>query len=167
MTKYAIAMGSNLGDRLGHLRSAVESMTDLGTVTGIAPMYQTAPVGGPEQDDYFNSVLVLETDLSPLDLLAGLQEIESSRSRESAVRWGPRTLDLDIVATSDGPIDSPPVLIVPHPRAALRRFVLAPLIDIWPTAIVGPGLTAAEAESDVFDQEIRLILTEWAGSSGE
>lgn len=162
MTRYAVAMGSNLGDRLGRLRSALRSIAGLGTVIDVAPIYETAPVDGPDQDDFLNSVVVLETDMSPFELLKGLQEIEVSHSRERTVRWGPRTLDLDIVATSGDFVDAGPELVIPHPRAAIRRFVLAPLTDIWPTAIVGPGLTAARAVQDVLDQEIRLNSVEWA-----
>lgn len=162
MTRFAIAIGSNLGDRLSHLHAAVEGIKALGNVTAVASLYETAPVGGPDQEDFLNSVLVLETDLTGPDLLTALQDIESSRSRERTMRWGPRTLDLDIVGTSGEPIESPPDLTVPHPRASQRRFVLAPLVEVWPEVTVGPGgLTAAEAEANVLDQEIHLISVDW------
>lgn len=160
MTRYAVGLGSNLGDRVGHLRAAIESMRRLGRMDGISGLYETEPIGGPEQDPYLNAVGVLETTLSARELLDELQGIEADHDRTREVRWGARTLDLDIVALDDEPVDTPE-LVVPHPRAAERRFVLEPLAEVWPGALVGDGLTAAEALDAVTDQEVHLLASSW------
>lgn len=166
MTTYAIALGSNQGDRAQHLRVAVEEIGRLGDVSAVSGLYETAPVGGPEQGPYLNAVLVVAVDLAPHEMLGRLQAIETARGRERAARWGPRTLDLDIVATDDGAIDTAE-LQIPHPRAPERRFVLEPLCDVWPEAVVADGLTAAEARDLVGDQEVDLLLPTWVGAGGD
>ncbi|MEM8747466.1 MAG: 2-amino-4-hydroxy-6-hydroxymethyldihydropteridine diphosphokinase [Actinomycetota bacterium] len=124
-----VALGSNLGDREGYLRQAIES---LGNVVAESQVYETAPVGGPDgQGPYLNMVVEVETSLDPYALLRRCQRIEAEAMRQRAVRWGPRTLDVDIVMFDDMTIDSEE-LTVPHPRFAERRFVLAPLSDIAP-----------------------------------
>jgi 2-amino-4-hydroxy-6-hydroxymethyldihydropteridine diphosphokinase len=161
MTRYAVALGSNLGQRVEHLRAAVRSLSLDGRIDGVSGLYETAPVGGPEQDPYLNAVLTLESDLEPGALLVRLQEIEDQEGRERLVRWGPRPLDLDIVS-SDGPFVNGPDLTVPHRRAAQRRFVLEPLSDIWPEALVARGKSAAEGLETVADQTVDLLARSWA-----
>ncbi|MGH8949892.1 MAG: 2-amino-4-hydroxy-6-hydroxymethyldihydropteridine diphosphokinase [Acidimicrobiia bacterium] len=160
MTRFAVGLGSNLGDRLGHIRGAIESMRRLGRMDGISGLYETEPVGGPEQDPYLNAVAVLDSELSARQLLDGLQAIEADHDRTREVRWGARTLDLDLVALDGEPVDTPD-LVVPHPRAAERRFVLEPLAAVWPEALVGDGLTAAEALAAVTDQDVDLLASSW------
>jgi 2-amino-4-hydroxy-6-hydroxymethyldihydropteridine diphosphokinase len=163
MTKYAVALGSNQGDRAHHLRAAADEISRLGSVLAVSALYETAPVGGPEQGPYLNAVLALESPLFAHDLLERLQTIESGHGRERTVRWGPRTLDLDIIAMEGGSIDITG-LQIPHPRAAERRFVLDPLCDVWPDAVVGEeGLTAAEARERLGDQEVDLLMPDWVG----
>ena len=162
MTRYAIALGSNVGRRLEHLLAAVESLSSPGRIDRVSGLYETAPVGGPAQDPYLNAVVTVDTDLFPEALLDRLQEIEDGRGRKRATRWGPRTLDLDIVA-SDGPVVNDSELMVPHPRASERRFVLEPLADVWPEALVAEGLTAFEALAQVGDQAVELLSRRWAG----
>lgn len=133
MTASLIAMGSNLGDRLATLESA---RRDLERAPGIAmvrssKVYETAPVGGPEQGAFLNAVLVAEVDLRPDNLLRLLHEIEARFQRRREVRFGPRTLDLDILAYADQVVATP-VLEIPHPRLHERRFVLVPLADVAP-----------------------------------
>jgi 2-amino-4-hydroxy-6-hydroxymethyldihydropteridine diphosphokinase len=164
MTLYAVALGSNQGARLDHLRQAIDEMSELGTVRRISSLYETAPVGGPSQAPYLNAVVLLQTLLSGEALLTALQQIEASHDRVREVRWGPRTLDLDIVATDDGPIEAPG-LLVPHPRAAERLFVLEPLCDVWPEALVGEELTAEQARREVTDQEVERVATDWADAA--
>ncbi|MFP4074370.1 MAG: 2-amino-4-hydroxy-6-hydroxymethyldihydropteridine diphosphokinase, partial [Actinomycetota bacterium] len=102
MTRYAIALGSNVGDRLGYLVAAAGALSErLGRVSA-SSLYETLPVGGPKQDPFLNAVVVVESDLDAGQVLEICQEIEHTRGRERQQRWGPRTLDLDIV-TSDGP----------------------------------------------------------------
>jgi 2-amino-4-hydroxy-6-hydroxymethyldihydropteridine diphosphokinase len=160
MTRFAIALGSNEGARLDHLRRAVAEVDRLGYVEDVSALYETEPVGGPDQAPYLNAVVLLETTSPPRDLLAALQVIEAAHDRARDVRWGPRTLDLDIVAT-DGDSIREPDLEIPHPRAAERRFVLEPLCDVWPDAMVGAGLTARAASAVVTDQDVTRVAANW------
>lgn len=164
MTRFAVALGSNQGDRAGHLRTALEEMGRLGAVRAVSSLYDTEPMGGPEQGRYLNAVAIIETSLTPGELLAGLQAIEAGHDRVRGVRWGPRTLDLDIVATDMGVIEDTG-LQVPHPRAAERRFVLDPLVEIWPEAWVGPSQTAIDALSSVGDQDVDRLASRWVSGS--
>ncbi|WP_235462852.1 MULTISPECIES: 2-amino-4-hydroxy-6-hydroxymethyldihydropteridine diphosphokinase [Frankia] len=131
-----LSLGSNLGDRLGRLSAAVHRLDRaLGVLAG-SPVYETAPVGGPEQDDYLNAV-VLVRPAPPRDLLEVVREVEERAARVRAVRWGPRTLDVDVIAIGDLRSDDPEIL-VPHPRAHLRAFVCVPWLDVDPEATL-PG----------------------------
>jgi dihydroneopterin aldolase/2-amino-4-hydroxy-6-hydroxymethyldihydropteridine diphosphokinase len=134
-----IALGSNLGDRLGQLQGAVDALASPPWLTqvSVSPVYQTAPVGGPAQPDYYNAVLTARTMLPPRDLLARCQQVESAAGRVRAETWGPRILDLDIIVYGDVVTDDPE-LTLPHPRAYQRAFVLAPWHAIDPEAVI-PG----------------------------
>ena len=135
-----LGIGSNLGNRLGYLQLAVDALAaadDL-RVVGVSPVYETAPVGGPEQPEYLNAVVALETSRSARSLLELAHEIEADAERVRDVRWGPRTLDVDILLVGDERVDEPD-LVVPHPRLAERRFVLEPLAELDPDLVV-PGL---------------------------
>lgn len=124
-----VALGSNLGDRESFLRLGV---LGLGHVTAMSSVYETDPVGGPDdQGSYLNMVVEVETSLDPFALLRRCQRIESEAQRQRIVRWGPRTLDVDIIQFGDVTIDSDD-LVVPHPRFEERRFVLEPLAEIAP-----------------------------------
>ncbi len=146
MTRAHIALGSNLGDRLAILDAAVRALDadDKTHVMAVSRVYETEPMGGPEQGPYLNAVAVLETDRDPYDLLALLQLTESLLGRVREERWGPRTADLDLILY-DGPPVSSPELTVPHPRARERAFVLVPLADADPFARFPDGETAMEA----------------------
>lgn len=127
-----IALGANLGDRHAILASAASALDDTpGIVLEAASwLYETAPVGGPEgQDAFLNAVVRARTTLAPLELLDRLLAIEEAHRRVRVERWGPRTLDLDLLFLGDSVLDDPR-LILPHPRLHQRRFVLAPLADI-------------------------------------
>ncbi|MDB4970864.1 MAG: 2-amino-4-hydroxy-6-hydroxymethyldihydropteridine pyrophosphokinae [Myxococcales bacterium] len=135
--RYFIGLGANVGDRLTNLREAVRHLEALGTVTARSRVYASAAVGGPPQASYLNAAVVLECALEPLELLAKTQEIEVAvgRDRSSEVRWGPRTLDVDLLlcgARGERIVDEP-TLCVPHPRLKDRGFALAPLLDVEPT----------------------------------
>lgn len=124
-----IALGSNLGDREGFLRLGVRG---LGNVTAMSQVYETDPVGGPDdQGPYLNMVVEVETSLDPFALLRRCQRIEAEAMRQRVVHWGPRTLDVDIVMFDDLEMTSDD-LTIPHPRFAERRFVLQPLAEIAP-----------------------------------
>jgi dihydroneopterin aldolase/2-amino-4-hydroxy-6-hydroxymethyldihydropteridine diphosphokinase len=139
--EVVVALGTNLGDRLATLRGAVDALDAVPglTVQVVSPMVETDPVGGPEQPDYLNAVLVATTSLTPSDLLAELHNVEAGYGRSREVRWGARTLDLDLIvfgrAGSDAEVVSDdPVLTLPHPRAHERAFVLAPWARLQPGA---------------------------------
>jgi len=150
-----LALGSNLGDRMSHLEIAVRSLDVLGVVAAGSPVYETAPVGGPEQASYLNAIVSLETEMSPIGLLNGLLEIEKVAGRVRNQRWGPRTLDLDILTYGDETSDEPG-LTIPHPEIRHRRFVLAPLADVAVGLSDDDG-AFADALVDVADQEIRRL----------
>jgi 2-amino-4-hydroxy-6-hydroxymethyldihydropteridine diphosphokinase len=126
-------IGSNLGDRLGYLQLAVDELAAAPgvRVVGVSPVYETAPVGGPEQPDFLNAVVAVDTATSAHDLLALAQRIEQAAERVRTVRWGPRTLDVDVLLVGDEHVDDPD-LVVPHPRLAERAFVVVPLADLDP-----------------------------------
>lgn len=137
--RYFIGLGANLGDRLTNLRQALRNLEALGTVAARSRVYASASVGGPPQPSYLNAALVLDCDLEPLALLARTQEIELAlgRDRAAEVRWGPRTLDIDLLmagARGEHIIDEP-TLRLPHPRLKERGFALAPLIELDGTLI--------------------------------
>jgi 2-amino-4-hydroxy-6-hydroxymethyldihydropteridine diphosphokinase len=124
-----LGLGSNLGDRWAYLRDAVAALPD---VVAVSPVYETSPVGGPEgQGPFLNCVVELETELGPRELLEVAHRVEAAASRERKERWGPRTLDVDVLLVGDLTLDEPD-LVVPHPRMWERRFVLAPLADLAP-----------------------------------
>lgn len=158
MTRYAIGLGSNLGDRLGHMRAGAMALEELGP-TAFSAIYETEPVGGPEQGPYLNAVALLEADLEPAELLRHLHRIEAAANRVRQERWGARTLDLDIIS-SDGPAIDTADLNVPHPRAGERVFVLQPLVDVWPEAPVG-GQSARQALAGMSDQGVERLVPDW------
>ena len=137
-----VGIGSNLGDRLGHLRAAVRGLAAATgvTVVAVSPVYETAPVGGPPQPDYLNAVVALDTTLSPRALLEVAQRLERDAHRVRAERFGPRTLDVDVLVVTGETVHEPD-LEVPHPRFRERAFVLAPLHDLDPelAGTVPPG----------------------------
>ena len=137
--RVVLAAGANLGDRLGTLQGCVEAIGRLPEtdVLAISPVYETDPVGGPAQPDYLNAVLIAATGLGPRDLLDAAHRIEAEFGRVRAERFGPRTLDIDIISYA-AQVSSDPVLTLPHPRAHERAFVLAPWHDIDAEATV-PG----------------------------
>lgn len=142
MTRVVLSIGSNLGDRLAHLRAVVDALRP--RLLAVSAVYSTPPWGGVPQQDYLNAVLVAEDpNLEPSDWLRVGQELEQAAERVREVRWGPRTLDVDIVWAArrrNGDeveyrsVD--PVLTLPHPRAHERAFVLAPWLDVEPDAVL-------------------------------
>jgi 2-amino-4-hydroxy-6-hydroxymethyldihydropteridine diphosphokinase len=127
--KVVIALGSNLGDREATLIEAINQLATIITVLKVSTFHETAPVGGPEQPDYLNAVLIGESELEPAELLRKMQEIELSAGRQRIERWGARTLDLDLITAGDLVLESE-LLTLPHPRAHERRFVLDPWLEI-------------------------------------
>ena len=122
-----LGLGSNLGDRGEHLRTAVAALPD---VVAVSPVYETEPVGGPPgQPPYLNVVVALDTTLSPRQLLDVSRRLEAAAGRVRTEKDGPRTLDVDVLLVGELTVNEPD-LVVPHPRMWRRRFVLAPLADL-------------------------------------
>lgn len=141
-----LGLGSNLGDREAHLRTAVEGWSD--ELVAVSDVYETAPVGGPEQGPYLNLVLLVESDLPADDLLRRAQDQEEAAGRVRTERWGPRTLDVDILWI-DGERHDRPELTVPHPRMPERAFVTVPLAEVAPDLVPDPV--------DAPHQEVRRV----------
>ena len=136
-----IGLGSNLGNSIEHIRNARLAISALAEVAeiGFSPLYTSSPVGPQDQPDYVNAVMHIKTSLSAVGLLKELQGIENSHGRERLVRWGARTLDLDILLYNLQTINEPH-LQIPHPEMSKRAFVLYPLADIADLDLVVPGL---------------------------
>ena len=139
-----LALGSNVGDRRAILRAAVAAVYE---VVAVSPLYETEPVGGPEQGPFYNIVIELETDRSPRQLLELCHELERAAGRTREVRWGPRTLDVDVLLVGDLVVDDDD-LVVPHPRMTERNFVMRPLLDLAPDLTVN-GYDPASAVGEV------------------
>jgi 2-amino-4-hydroxy-6-hydroxymethyldihydropteridine diphosphokinase len=131
MRRAYLALGSNLGDRIAHLQGAVDGLAraDATRVVAVSRVYETAPVGGPPQDDYLNAVVAIETELEPRDVLRVAHRLEDEAGRVRREPWGARTLDIDVLLYDDVRLDDPE-LVIPHPRMWERGFVLAPLRDV-------------------------------------
>jgi len=166
-----LAIGGNLGDRLGNLQSAVDSLADTPslTISWLSPVYETAPLlaaGAEPQDDYLNAVLGVTSALPPDLLLMRTQAIEEALGRTREVHWGARTIDIDIVQ-ADEVVSADPELTLPHPRAAQRAFVLAPWHDVRPEDVltgIGPiaqllaALGGAAAQGAVRRDDLELLV---------
>lgn len=147
--RAAFSLGSNLGDRLGHLQGAVDLVAaEPGlVVVAVSAVVETDPVGGPEQPDFLNAVLVTDTGLEPEELLRLAHRAEQAAGRTRDVQWGARTLDVDLLAVGDLVRDSEQ-LMLPHPRAHTRSFVLTPWAQVDPEFLLpGRGQVRALSES--------------------
>jgi 2-amino-4-hydroxy-6-hydroxymethyldihydropteridine diphosphokinase len=144
-----LGLGSNLGDRAGNLQAAVDVLdAETGVkVVASSSVWETDPVGGPSQPDYLNAVIGVETDLAPHDLLSACQRTETALGRVRDVRWGPRTIDIDILLLDELVIDDAD-LTVPHPRMSERAFVLLPLLELTPDAMLPDGTRLAGVDLD-------------------
>jgi len=152
----AIGLGSNLGDRAAMIRSAVRSLAGHGRLLAVSALYETAPLGGPPQGSFLNAVAVIDTALAPRALMGALLAIEGELGRERTERWGPRTIDLDLLIYDLESIDEPG-LTVPHPRLLERRFVLYPLLTVWPRPELPDGTSLAMAAEAVRHQEVTAV----------
>ena len=162
MTKAIVSVGSNLGTRSKNLAFAFDSLANISNTSILkkSSIYETEPIG-PEQNDFLNAVVLLETQISPIDLLHALQDIENEAGRTRDLKWGPRTLDLDIVDFEGYKSDFTD-LVIPHPQAVNRRFVLEPLFEIEPNWKINE-VTVADLLDEVSEQRIEL----WNGFESE
>ena len=133
--KAVVALGANIGDPKEQMDLAISILRQATEVIATSSYYTTKPVGGPEQPDYLNAVCILESDLPALDLLALLHGIEKTLGRQRIEKWGPRTIDLDLIQYG-GLLSKADELELPHPRAYERRFVLEPWHEIEPDAVL-------------------------------
>jgi 2-amino-4-hydroxy-6-hydroxymethyldihydropteridine diphosphokinase len=166
MTAVVLALGSNLGNRQDILQGAVDAIVGLPgiRVTAVSPVYETVPVGGPAQPDYLNAVVLADAARPPRELLDRLHEIEAAFDRVRVVRWGPRTLDIDVIDFG-GERSDDPELTLPHPRAHERAFVLGPWRDVDPDAALpgrGPvaDLLAETDRSGLRRSDLSLVIPE-------
>ncbi|SEG80290.1 2-amino-4-hydroxy-6-hydroxymethyldihydropteridinediphosphokinase [Nonomuraea solani] len=156
--KVVLAFGSNLGRRFQTLQGAVDSLFDAPGLEFVraSPVYETDPVGGPGgQDSYLNAIVVAETSLDPRTLLERALSIENAFGRERAERWGPRTLDIDLIVVGDTVCDDPD-LTLPHPRAHERAFVLVPWFEADPEGTVPGHGRVSELLEGLDRQGVRL-----------
>jgi 2-amino-4-hydroxy-6-hydroxymethyldihydropteridine diphosphokinase len=145
MTRAVLSIGSNIGDSVAHLQSVVDGLGS--AVVAVSPVYSTAPWGGVEQQDFYNAVVVVDDpEADAAEWLRRSQALEEAADRVREQRWGPRSLDVDVV-DCEGVVSSDPALTLPHPRAHLRAFVLVPWLDVDPVATLivdGQKLSVAE-----------------------
>lgn len=152
-----LSIGSNQGDRLGHLKAALAALRAIDglAIEKVSSVYETKPWGVEEQPDFLNIVVAGSTNLPPEELLAQCLAIEDANGRERTLRWGPRTLDIDVVAVGDDVVATDD-LHLPHPRAKDRAFVIVPWVEIEPSGIL-PGWGPLRELADGFDpDEVRL-----------
>ena len=149
-----LSLGSNIGDRARHLAEGLVVVA-AGDPYRVSSVYETEPVGGVVQDDFWNLVVELTTSAGPRELLERCQEAEASRGRERDVRWGPRTLDADVLLVGDLTSDDPEILI-PHPHLYERNFVLAPLRELAPDLVSEEQLRAGAGEVAVLGTLVTL-----------
>lgn len=153
VTRAYIGLGSNLGNPSATLRAAAQRLGSLGEIAGASQIYESEPVGLEQQPLFRNAVAVLDTPLEPLALLDRLQAIEAAFGRVRTIRWGPRTLDLDLLWHEAGVVLTPR-LTLPHPRAHEREFVLRPLADVAPDLELA-GSTVRELLEHLEPQGVR------------
>ena len=157
-----IGIGSNLGDRIENCRNAIRSIKGFARFKSISSIYETQPVGIEDQPEFINSVIKIETDLTPTDLLAVLLGIEKNQGRERSVIGGPRIIDLDIIFY-DNKVFEIENLVIPHPRAHLRRFVLEPLNEIDPDLLHPKfNITISKLLSGLEDKKIVKKIGEFS-----
>jgi 2-amino-4-hydroxy-6-hydroxymethyldihydropteridine diphosphokinase len=153
--QVVLSLGSNLGDRVRYLQHGLDDLAAGGLdVVAVSSVYESTPVGGPEQGPFLNVVVLARTELSPQDVLAVAQRAESAQGRVRHVRWGPRTLDVDVVVHGEARRDDD-VLTLPHPRAHERAFVLVPWAEVDHQAQLPGWGPVADLAAAVADQDVR------------
>ncbi len=165
MTRYYVALGSNMGDRLAYLRAGVRGMSALGLeVAALSSVYETAPWGNTDQAAFLNAVAAVDSTLSPRGVLLRLQAVETHAGRRRDIHWGPRTLDLDLLY-ADGVGWHDAVLTLPHPYFWERGFVLVPLAEVAPD-LTYQGESVQARAADRTDG-VRRVARRWLQSVDE
>lgn len=150
-----VSLGSNLGDRLARLRRGLEVIAQHCAVTGVSSVYETAAVGVTDQPAFLNVVAVLDTD-DPEVAFAAAQDAEASQGRLRSRRWGPRSLDVDVISV-DARVSPDPRLTLPHPRAHERAFVLVPWLELDPVAGLPQRGSVRQLLRGLGDQDVRRV----------
>ncbi len=154
MTRAVLSIGSNIGDRLAHLQAVVDGLR--AHLVAVSPVYVTAPWGGVEQDDFYNAVLVVDDPKADCHAwLRRAQQLEQEQQRVREIHWGPRTLDVDIVDCAGARLATRD-LVLPHPRARERAFVLVPWHDLEPDAVLD-GVPVAELLAHLDTSDVRVL----------
>ena len=143
-----LGLGSNIGDRAANLREAIRLLSENVRIKKVSSLYETEPIGYLDQGWFLNAAVGIETQLRPRGLLRLIQDIERALGRERTLRWGPRTIDIDILLYDNERVDEPD-LEIPHPRLGERLFVLEPLLEIWPDAVLPDGRGLAEIRKSI------------------
>ncbi len=158
MPRVAVGFGSNLGDRRSHLDGGLGALSATWNPLFRSSIYESAPVGPVKQGAFLNAVAVFETDQEPGEVLSRLLAAEREHGRTRTLRWGPRTLDLDLLLYGSRTVRLPG-LAVPHPELANRRFVLEPLVEAWPDAVLPDGTAVAGLLPPVVHQDVERLST--------
>lgn len=156
MTRAAVGLGSNVGDRLEYLRTGVAGLATVADIVARSSVYETEPIGNVDQGPFLNAVVVCETVLTAPALLAHMHLLETEAGRQRIEKWGPRTLDLDLLLFGDSALAEDGVAL-PHPRMTERRFVLEPLVEAWPGAVMPDGRRVVDFLDAVADQEVTKL----------
>lgn len=156
--KVYLGLGTNLGDRINNLNLALERLIliDNIDISSVSSLYVTAPIGYLDQSDFYNIAVMIETSLEPLQLLDICQNIEQELGRVRSVRWGPRTVDIDLLCIPDTHMESER-LTLPHPRMLERAFVMVPLSQIAPNIVMSDGRTSIQVADSIKGQEVCLL----------
>lgn len=155
-----LSLGGNIGNRIEYINKAIEFINNFAEIQVLkrSSCYETKPIGYKEQDSFINVCIMIETTLAPMKLLVKFQEIEKKLKSKKLFRWGPRTIDIDILLYDDVKIDSA-ILKLPHPRMTERQFVLIPLKEIEPDLLI-EGRTIDDYLSELENQGVNKLVSE-------
>lgn len=154
--KAVLALGANLGDRAATLQKALDGLAAQMQVVAVSGIYETAPVGGPAQPDFYNAVVLVDTALTASQLLTVAHSLEAAAGRVRLEHWGPRTLDVDVLAYGDQRSDDPQ-LTLPHPRAHERAFVVLPWLEVEPDGAINGCGTLAQLATNLGADGVRRL----------
>jgi 2-amino-4-hydroxy-6-hydroxymethyldihydropteridine diphosphokinase len=164
MSRAVLSLGGNMGDRAGTIRTAIAALKDEGVLVARSTLFETPPWGPVEQPPYLNAVVVVRGERDAAGWLARAHELEQAAGRTREVRWGPRTLDVDVVTVADDDgtpvVSDDPGLTLPHPRAHERAFVLLPWSTLEPGAVL-PGRGRVADLLDALPTDDLLAVTRW------
>lgn len=156
--RAVLGLGANIGDRAATLQAALDGLGAQTSIVAVSAIFETVPVGGPPQPDFYNAVVLVDTALTATELLALAHSLEATAGRVRVEHWGPRTLDVDVLACDDIRSDDPE-LTLPHPRAHERAFVVLPWLQVEPDGRIEGHGTLAELASELGTTGVRRLDT--------